>query len=141
MPKDRRGHAKLSKGVLEMKFMQRTKNRMRAEKEALESRTMYEKDISTGMQNAVDKFIIEPSYVPIHNLIVGRVSYGGFNPEIEKFMTKLDGDAEVQVSREMEKEISDNEMTEFSSSLNNTMASKFNKNKRRKVAHFMKPED
>uniref|UniRef100_A0A0A9WG45 Signal-induced proliferation-associated 1-like protein 2 n=1 Tax=Lygus hesperus TaxID=30085 RepID=A0A0A9WG45_LYGHE len=53
MPKDRRGHAKLSKGVLEMKFMQRTKNRMRAEKEAEESRTMYEKDISKGMQNAV----------------------------------------------------------------------------------------
>uniref|UniRef100_A0A0A9ZIK7 M-phase phosphoprotein 6 n=1 Tax=Lygus hesperus TaxID=30085 RepID=A0A0A9ZIK7_LYGHE len=140
MPKDRRGHAKLSKGVLEMKFMQRTKNRMRAEKEAEESRTMYEKDISKGMQNAVDKFIVEPSYVPIHNLIVGRVSYGGFNPEIEKFMTKPPVETEA-VSREMEKEISDNEMTEFSSSLNNTMASKFNKNKKRKVAHFMKPED
>ncbi|CAA9993922.1 unnamed protein product [Nesidiocoris tenuis] len=117
--------------------MQRTKNRIQAEKEAEEGQAMYGNSISKGMRNAKDKIITEASYAPILGLIVGRMSYGGYNPEVEKFMTKNERSNPTAVDREMEKEISDSEMAGFVSSLEGTMANKF-KHKKRK---FLKPSD
>ncbi|XP_024082779.1 M-phase phosphoprotein 6-like [Cimex lectularius] len=104
--------------------MQRSKLKAIAEQEAEEGEAMYGKNITAEMKNVVDKYIVEPSYVPIKKLIVGRVSYGGMNPEVEKLMThKITGKKNMEISRQMDKDISDLEMAaHFKSNLANTMA-------------------
>lgn len=77
---------KLSKGILEMKFMQRTKAKVDKEIEAAEGRAMYSNEITDKMLNSNSNFIIEPSFVHCDNLIDGRLSFRGMNPEIERLL-------------------------------------------------------
>uniref|UniRef100_A0A0V0GCA1 Putative m phase phosphoprotein 6 n=1 Tax=Triatoma dimidiata TaxID=72491 RepID=A0A0V0GCA1_TRIDM len=142
MPKDMRGKLKLSKSVLEMKFMKRSKMKAQAEEEAIEGSTMYSNNISEGMKNAVEKYVFEESYIPFENLIVGRLSFGGMNPEIEKLMT-IPQHRPTPVNKEMDKDVSDEEMAKYSATLAQTVAKKFsNSSKRqRKKMKFLKPKE
>lgn len=132
MPKDRHGRTRLSKSVLEMKFMQRSKQRIQAEEEADQGRAVHENEITEEMKNAQNKFLIVSSYVPCQDLIIGRVSYGGMNPEIEKLMDGKEVES-VPDPSSMEKDITNWEMLKLST-VAQSMANKFSTKKSRNKA-------
>ncbi|KAK9510256.1 hypothetical protein O3M35_005079 [Rhynocoris fuscipes] len=144
MPKEARKKCKLSKSILEMKFMMRSKLKAQAEKDAHEGCTMYSRNITEGMKNAVEKYIFEGSFIPFENLINGRLSFGGMNPEIEKLM-KISQYKPPIVSGEMDKDISDEEMVKYQTGLTETIAKNFKKKtvrkRQRKKLKFLKPEE
>ena len=59
------GKKKLSKNVLEMKFMKRTKEKTEIEAENEERQAMFANSITTAMKHQGSRFITEPSYVNI----------------------------------------------------------------------------
>lgn len=70
------------------------------------------------------KCIIEPSFVPCENLIVGRLSFLGMNPEIERIM-ELEQTANDQKKKVNEKDVSDLEMANRYNTLVGTVSRKF----------------
>lgn len=66
---------KLSKTVLEMKFMQKTKTKIEKEAEETENIDMY-KNESKGMKGKICNFSYENSFELIESLREGRVNYG-----------------------------------------------------------------
>uniref|UniRef100_A0A1A9V9S0 M-phase phosphoprotein 6 n=1 Tax=Glossina austeni TaxID=7395 RepID=A0A1A9V9S0_GLOAU len=122
---------KLSKGILDMKFMQRTKAKVDKEIEVAEGRAMYSSELTSRMLNANSNFIIEPSYVSCENLIEGRLSFRGMNPEIERQMELEKAEKETTAKRpEQEAEVSTNDMIEFYAAASHTMQKKFQKHKK-----------
>ncbi|KFB47347.1 AGAP010538-PA-like protein [Anopheles sinensis] len=124
--------AQLSKGILQMKFMSRTKEKVEKEADAEKGRALYASEITDKMLHESIKYILEPSYVPCENLIEGRVSYGGMNPEIERIIAIETGiDVSKQQREEAAKEakmatdVPDVEMAKFYSSVINTMNKKY----------------
>ncbi|KAL1130376.1 hypothetical protein AAG570_013314 [Ranatra chinensis] len=63
-----------------------------------------------------------PSYIHCKNLIVGRFSYNGMNPEVERMMNLEKIHRASKSSGEMEKDIADEEMAVVA------LANKMNKN-------------
>merc|ERR1712212_634750 len=116
---------KLSKCVLEMKFMKRTKEKVEIEEENQEREDMYASSISDAMKFQGSRFIAEPSYVNIENLTFGRLAFHGMNPEIEKMAEEVRLKAEEAESVLREKDVQDGEMADFYSSMNSTVAKKF----------------
>lgn len=79
-------------------------------------------------------FIIEPSYVPCEDLIEGRLSYHGMNPEIEEIMKAEEDEIQRTIDLRNEKEISDHEMADVYSSIMTSINRKFSTKKdKRKV--------
>ncbi|XP_055628171.1 M-phase phosphoprotein 6 isoform X2 [Toxorhynchites rutilus septentrionalis] len=125
---------KLSKGILEMKFMSRTREKIEKEKDDAEGRALYSNEITDKMMHESSKFVIETSYVPCEDLIEGRVSYGGMNPEIERLMeleknkdlaAKIEKEqAEAAERQKMRKDVPDEEMAKFYTSVMKTMKKK-----------------
>lgn len=104
---------RLSKGILEMKFMQRTKAKVDKEIEAAEGRAMYSNEITDKMLNSNSNFIIEPSFVHCENLIEGRLSFRGMNPEIERLL-ELEREEKAAAKRqEQSTEVSNEDMLKF----------------------------
>ena len=64
------------------------------------------------------RVVCEPSYVPVENLVFGRLAFKGMNQEIEAMMAEK---ASVEDSTK-DKEVSDGEMA---SRLSKNMAKKF----------------
>ncbi|KAK7872471.1 hypothetical protein R5R35_014264 [Gryllus longicercus] len=140
---------KLSKGLLEMKFMKRSKEKAEKELEAEETESLFA--IPSKMKQGT-KYIIEPSYIPCEDLIVGRLSFNGMNPEIELIMQKEAGIVQEEPEiKEEEADVTEEEMARHYSSLVNTTAKKF-KTKRqveadsqsvpnKKKYTFLKPQD
>merc|ERR1712079_461699 len=116
---------KLSKNVLEMKFMKRTKERTEREEDTEKSQAIYSDFISAAMKHQGSRFIIEPSYVNIENLSFGRFAYHGMNPEIEKMLDDEKVKKEELEAIKNEKDVQDEEMVEYYSSLGNTISKKF----------------
>uniref|UniRef100_A0A1A9WKT0 M-phase phosphoprotein 6 n=1 Tax=Glossina brevipalpis TaxID=37001 RepID=A0A1A9WKT0_9MUSC len=138
MPNQNSSKPKLSKGILEMKFMQRTKAKVDEEIEVAEGRAMYSSELTSGMLNGNSNFIIEPSFVSCENLIDGRLSFRGMNPEIEKEMELEKSEKEATAKRpEQETEVSTNDMAEFYAAASQTMQKKFQKH--RKVNNNKRP--
>ncbi|CAI9737607.1 Hypothetical predicted protein [Octopus vulgaris] len=103
---------KLSKAVLGLKFMQRTVIRLEKEQNEDENNRLID-DEHWVIDQPVEKsaqscFEINPSYVSCEGLVFGRMSFLGFNPEIEKLM-KID-DLERTGKREDETSVGDEEM-------------------------------
>uniref|UniRef100_A0A1B0B7P0 M-phase phosphoprotein 6 n=1 Tax=Glossina palpalis gambiensis TaxID=67801 RepID=A0A1B0B7P0_9MUSC len=122
---------KLSKGILDMKFMQRTKAKVDKEIEVAEGRAMYSSELTSRMLNTNSNFIIEPSYVSCENLIEGRLSFRGMNPEIEREMELEKSEKEATTKRpEQEAEVSTNDMIEFYAAASHTIQRKFQKHKK-----------
>lgn len=128
--------SKLSKSILEMKFMKRTKEKVEKELEDAEGREMYSHEITAEMRQGAGSFVIEPSFVPCEDLLVGRLSYRGMNPEIERIM-ELEY-AEANPSTVQETDVTDKEMAAFYNPLVDTMNSKFKVKNQRK---FEQSED
>lgn len=76
---------KLSKTVLEMKFMKRSKekkiNPLINDVDNIKYIELFDK-----IPNPNSNFIVQESFVPCENLIMGRVSFNGMNPHIEEIL-------------------------------------------------------
>ncbi|GAB1611197.1 M-phase phosphoprotein 6-like [Argonauta hians] len=81
---------KLSKNVLGLKFMQKTVIRLEKEQNEDESNRLIDDEhwVIDRPVEALDQSCIEinPSYVSCEDLVFGRMSFLGFNPEVEKLM-------------------------------------------------------
>lgn len=82
--------ASLSKNVLSMKFMQRTKERIE-EKHEVESLFGKTAPDDTKQQPEIEVWRTEESHVPCEGLMFGRMSFRGYNPEIERLMSEKGG--------------------------------------------------
>ncbi|VVC97372.1 M-phase phosphoprotein 6 [Leptidea sinapis] len=95
----------LPKSVLDMKFMKKTKDRLEKELDNIEGHhDLYADVITDEMRQASGNFISESSFIYCADLIEGRLSFNGVNPEIERLM-ELD---KVEVNNgDMQKDVSD----------------------------------
>ncbi|OQR74064.1 M-phase phosphoprotein 6-like [Tropilaelaps mercedesae] len=79
--------AQLSKNVLGMKFMQRTKEKYEKDQFEAEQRALFSTSATQqleGKQATQKRFIHERSFVPCADLVSGRMSFRGRNPWIER---------------------------------------------------------
>lgn len=146
---------KLSKTVLQMKFMKRTRDQVEKEDDEAEGRALYSNEITDRMLHGNDNIIIESSYVACEDLHpCGRFSFGGMNKDIERIMehenqvkrVKEEKD-DLQRRKEMKKDVEDEEMVKYYSSLVKTLGNKFSVHKRNlkpivgPPGHFWMPRD
>ncbi|KOC70669.1 M-phase phosphoprotein 6 [Habropoda laboriosa] len=101
---------KLSKSILEMKFMKRTKEKVEKQQFQEEGEEYFGNELTKRMKKESERFIIEPSYVFCEKLIDGRVSFRGMNPEIEKLMEAEQNNERVKIEEKNETDISDEQM-------------------------------
>ncbi|XP_052400122.1 M-phase phosphoprotein 6 [Carassius gibelio] len=139
MAKD--GAAKLSKNVLRMKFMQRgldaeLKKQLDEEEKRIISDEHWFLDLPE-LKAKENHIIEERSYAPCEDLVFGRMSFRGFNPEVEKLMLLMnthqeeeEDDEDGNVSR-METDITDEEMAKRYESMVESMRKKFAKKRNR----------
>ncbi|NWU96629.1 MPH6 phase, partial [Upupa epops] len=108
---------KLSKNLLRMKFMQRgldsqTKKQLEEEEKKIISDEHWYLDLPDLKEK--ESFIIEErSFMPCEDLLYGRMSFKGFNPEIEKLMIQMNSrgkEEEIEEDDKMEADVSDEEM-------------------------------
>lgn len=104
---------RLSRGLLDMKFMQRTKAKVAKEDDDEQSRAMYSNEMNQKMLNSNSNFIIEPSYSICAGLIDGRLSFRGMNPELERLMELEQAEKQGNTRPEQPKEVNDQEMAEI----------------------------
>lgn len=155
------GEAKssLSSNVLQMKFMKRSA--LRIEKEKSEEERQQDIDDEhwvldlPPIDKPEGKYITEPSYERCENLMYGRMSFKGFNPEVEKLMTQNNDRLRLEESarKESETSVGDEEMAQRYKALSNTIANKFatkrerqsnnscNSSNKKTKQQFIKPED
>lgn len=85
-----------------------------------------------------ESFIIEErSFLPCEDFLYGRMSFKGFNPEIEKLMVQMNckttAEEEVLEDGKMEMDVSDEEMARRYESLVGSIKKKFAKKRDHKV--------
>ncbi|XP_032674819.1 M-phase phosphoprotein 6 [Odontomachus brunneus] len=100
----------LSKNILQMKFMQRTKEKVEKQQFQEEGEIYFGNQITERMKKESEKFVIEPSYVFCENLVNGRMSFQGMNPVIEKYMELMQNKEKI-MEEELQTEVSDEQMT------------------------------
>eukprot|EP00096_Caligus_rogercresseyi_P003503 TRINITY_DN1662_c0_g1_i1.p2 TRINITY_DN1662_c0_g1~~TRINITY_DN1662_c0_g1_i1.p2 ORF type:complete len:153 (+),score=59.23 TRINITY_DN1662_c0_g1_i1:1035-1493(+) len=105
--------------------MKKTKEKEDQEQEDSEGHTLFKRDITKNMQKQGSRFIIEPSFAHIEDLIFGRLAYHGMNPSIEKKMENERILEEERLSELNEKEINDEEMIAAMPSLAASIQRKF----------------
>lgn len=117
---------KLSRGILDMKFMKRTKDKVIKEEDDAEGRAMYSGQITDKMIQDTAQFIIEPSYGPCENLVEGRFSFRGMNPEIERLLELEEQARQAAAYKDVHMDVTDKEMsTTYYTNLAKTMAKTF----------------
>nr|XP_019968580.1 PREDICTED: M-phase phosphoprotein 6 [Paralichthys olivaceus] len=131
---------KLSKNLLRMKFMQRgldaeTKKQLEEDERRIISDEHWYLDLPE--LKAKETLIIEEkSFVPCEDLKFGRLSFRGFNPEVEKLMMLMNprdedkAEEEEETSR-MQTDVTDEEMALRYESLVGSMKRKFEKKRER----------
>ncbi|KAL5022653.1 hypothetical protein ScPMuIL_001808 [Solemya velum] len=138
---------KLSKNVLQMKFMQRSVLRIEKEQNEEERQRVIDDehwvlDIPVTHQKE-SRFVIESSLPKIQNLRFSRMSFKGFNPEVEKLMKLHDTERDLEEAERKEKEISvgDVEMADRYQNLIGTISKKFAKKRFDKPASDLGSEE
>ncbi|KAF4081289.1 hypothetical protein AMELA_G00159850 [Ameiurus melas] len=139
MPND--GSTKLSKNLLRMKFMQRgldaeaKKQLEEAEKRIISDEHWY---LDLPELKAKESYIVEErSYIPCEDLVYGRMSFKGFNSEVEKLMVLMNAPKEEEDEEEnkdvtrMDTDITDEEMAMRYGSLVESMKRRFAKKRDR----------
>ena len=79
----------LSKNVLGMKFMQRTKQKIELKEEEEKSSHLLSQECIkqfAASSSQLDRIVTVDSFVPCEDLLFGRMSFKGANPEIERLM-------------------------------------------------------
>ncbi|XP_013772817.1 M-phase phosphoprotein 6-like [Limulus polyphemus] len=138
MTMEPREKVKLSKHVLDMKFMKRSKEKVQKETEEEERKSILENHVIHDLKKEGKKFIMEPSFGPCEELVSGRMSFKGMNPEIERIMAERE--LAANPNQHKMDGISDKEMTERYSSLIGTIAKKFGKKRDRSESVNKKQE-
>ncbi|NXF29042.1 MPH6 phase, partial [Nyctibius bracteatus] len=122
----------LSKNLLRMKFMQRgldsqTKKQLEDEDSHIVTEEHWYLDLPDLKEK--ESFIIEErSFMLCEDLLYGRMSFKGFNPEIEKLMIQMNSKCkkeENEVDDKMEADVSDEEMARRYETLVGTIGKKF----------------
>ncbi|KAM6408942.1 M-phase phosphoprotein 6 [Rhynochetos jubatus] len=139
---------KLSKNLLRMKFMQRgldsqTKKQLEEEEKKIISEEHWYLDLPDLREK--QSFIIEErSFMPCEDLLYGRMSFKGFNPEIEKLMIQMNSrckEDEIEVDDKMEADVSDEEMARRYETLVGTIGKKFVRKRDQRVLQDEEDED
>eukprot|EP00099_Drosophila_melanogaster_P011799 NP_001286116.1 M-phase phosphoprotein 6, isoform B [Drosophila melanogaster] len=125
---------RLSRGVLDMKFMQRTKVKVEKEADDEQSRALYSNEINQKMLNSTSNFVVESSYSICAGLIDGRLSFRGMNPELELLMEQDLAEKQGRTRPEQPKEVSDQDMVKAyyankAPTVSGSMSKKFNTKK------------
>lgn len=130
-----RNKLKLSKSILDMKFMKRTKEKVLKEEDDAQSRAMYSNEITEKMKKNESRFIIEPSYMICEDLNEGRFSFRGMNPEIERLMELEEQAKLAKIDKNVKKDVTDEDMTAYYGNVKRTIERKFqSKTHRRKMS-------
>nr|XP_040019494.1 M-phase phosphoprotein 6 [Gasterosteus aculeatus aculeatus] len=126
---------KLSKNLLRMKFMQRgLDDEMKKQLEEDEKRIISDEHwyLDLPELKAKENFIIEEkSFVPCEGLKFGRISFKGFNPEVERLMLLMNPQVDEEEEEEEEEtsrmpaDVTDEEMARRYESLVSSMKKKF----------------
>lgn len=132
---------KLSKSILEMKFMKKTKVRVEEEEDNARGEALYSSEITPEMRQGGNTVFVETTIAHCKNLIDGRLSFQGMNPEIEKLMSNEDVKKIEAAERRKEKEVSDVEMAQGYSTLVDTMGDKFKSKGGKQGRKFKKPAE
>jgi len=74
---------KLSKGLLELKFMKRSKEKVKRQEEDEETQNLYEDELAK-LHDGADRVVMINSYYDCMNFLPCRLSFGGADTEIEK---------------------------------------------------------
>ncbi|XP_037042408.1 M-phase phosphoprotein 6 [Bradysia coprophila] len=125
--------SRLSKSILDMKFMKRTKEKVIKEEDDAEGRAMYLSEMTDKMLTGNSQFIIEPSYVPCENLKDGRISFRGMNPEIERLLELEEQERQSKADVDVKKDVTDTEMSNYYGNVVKTMQRKFEPKVKRKM--------
>ncbi|XP_010577959.1 PREDICTED: M-phase phosphoprotein 6 isoform X1 [Haliaeetus leucocephalus] len=113
-------------------FMQRgldsqTKKQLEEEEKKIISEEHWYLDLPDLKEK--ESFVIEErSFMPCEDLLYGRMSFKGFNPEIEKLMIQMNSrckEEEIEVDDKMEADVSDEEMARRYETLVGTIGKKF----------------
>lgn len=131
--------SQLSGAILEMKFMKKSKERVEKELDDAEGNAMYSNEITEQMRRGQRLAVVEVSINNCKDLIEGRLSFGGMNPEIERLMTEEYAKRIQKREKEKETDISDLEMAKRYNPLVETLGKKMNK--KRNKNKFLKPVD
>ncbi|XP_078042671.1 M-phase phosphoprotein 6 [Augochlora pura] len=102
--------ARLSKSILDMKFMKRTKEKVEKQQFQEEGEEYFGNELTKRMMKDSERFLIEPSYIICEQLIDGRVSYQGMNPEIEKLMEQEVAKEHTAMESQNETDVSEEQM-------------------------------
>uniref|UniRef100_A0A673VC88 M-phase phosphoprotein 6 n=1 Tax=Suricata suricatta TaxID=37032 RepID=A0A673VC88_SURSU len=128
---------KLSKNLLRMKFMQRgldseTKKQLEEEEKKMISEEHWYLDLPELKEK--ECFIIEEqSFLLCEDLLYGRMSFRGFNPEVEKLMLQMNAKNKTEEVEDetVELDVSDEEMARRYETLVGTVGKKFAKKRDR----------
>lgn len=125
------GTAKLSKNVLRMKFMQRSldpdaKKQLEEDEKRVISDEHWYLDLPELMTNE-NIILTERSFVSCEDLVFGRISFKGFNPEIEKLMAVRGQKVNDEDMSKMDTDITDEEMASRYADLVSSIKKKFAK--------------
>ncbi|XP_020669248.3 M-phase phosphoprotein 6 [Pogona vitticeps] len=141
--------SKLSKNLLRMKFMQRgldseTKKQLEEEEKKIISDEHWFLDLPELKEK--ESFIIEErSFAPCEDLLYGRMSFKGFNPEVEKLMIQMNSRYKTEETEEdgcaMEADVSDEEMARRYETLVGTIGRKFLKKRERHMVQDAEEEE
>ncbi|KAM0733213.1 M-phase phosphoprotein 6 [Formica fusca] len=101
----------LSKSILDMKFMKRTKDKVEKQQLQEEGEEYFGNRLTSRMKEASGKFFMEPSYIFCEELVNGRLSFQGMNPMIEKIMEARENAKRAQTETKEEVDVSDEQMT------------------------------
>ncbi|XP_033625461.1 M-phase phosphoprotein 6-like [Asterias rubens] len=129
--------SKLSKHLMQMKFMQRSQeNDIQKEIEEEERRRVDETHWVLDLPEIIakeSKYEVESSHAVCKDLKFGRMSFKGMNPTIEKIMQSLVAEELEKKSEQKEREmtVSDEEMARRYSTLVNTVGNKFTTKRQR----------
>merc|ERR1712080_328663 len=80
---------------------------------------LFDSEVTPAMRVGGSRIVCEPSYVPVENLVFGRLAFKGMNAEIESMM------ASAQAAADEVKEEADVSNEEMASRLAQNMAKKF----------------
>ncbi|KAM4554234.1 M-phase phosphoprotein 6 [Fundulus diaphanus] len=130
---------RLSKNLLRMKFMQRgldaeAKKQLEEDEKRIISDEHWYLDLP-DLKAKENMIIEEKSLVPCEDLFFGRLSFKGFNPEVEKLMLLLNPKDKKEEEEEdvshMQTDVTDEEMALRYESLVGTLKKKFAKKRER----------
>ncbi|KAH0956171.1 hypothetical protein HN011_002540 [Eciton burchellii] len=93
-----------------MKFMSKSRDKIEKKQFEKEGEEYFGNLFKSHLKKTTAKFVMEPSYVFCENLVNGRLSFRGMNPEIEKLMEARMKDIQDQIEAKKETDVSDEQM-------------------------------